>query len=480
MGQSDTAIRIDMSTSFWDIVKSVIAGLVVAAFVMIAIVLTAGAIGVVAGAIATALSLGGVTMTLGTGAVVLTTAAGIWSGVTYYNTQLPTDVILPIFSLSPEEIFQGKILLFDIDFFNPVTDIKEKHDENGKFEYYYYENDEGEEIPTSKQNTALELQKIVSQWYTALRNIALVLSMSVLLYIAIRMLLSSIAQDKAKYKQMIIDWVVSICLLFFMHYIMSFSVAIVKQLNKVLVYEQQKNIEDVEGYTGNIELDEDGKIEEKLKEIGREDVIQEGKKTDADGNEVDTKYVIWPTNLMGQLRIAAQMSYGDASSIGYSICYFMLTLLTIFFIFVYLRRVLYMAFLTMIAPLVALTYPIDKINDGQAQAFNKWLKEYIFNLLIQPLHLILYTILVSSAFELASTNPVYSLVAIAFLIPAEKLMRSFFGFEKASTPGSMAGAAVGAGLVNTGLQKLLHKGPRRKRQKRWKWIKRFRWRIRYT
>ena len=118
-----------------------------------------------------------------------------------------------------------------------------------------------------------------------------------------------------------------------------------------------------------------------------------------------------------------------------------------------------MAFLTMIAPLVALTYPIDKISDGQAQAFNKWLKEYIFNLLIQPLHLLIYTILVTSAFDLAGKNPIYSLVAIGFLIPAEKLMRSFFGFEKANTPPSMAGAAVGAGLINTGLHQLLHRAP---------------------
>lgn len=176
-------------------------------------------------------------------------------------------------------------------------------------------------------------------------------------------------------------------------------------------------------------------------------------------NGETSKYVMWPTNLMGQLRIQAQMSYGDASFIGYGLCFFILAILTIFFVFTYLKRVLYMAFLTMIAPLVALTYPIDKISDGQAQAFNKWLKEYIFNLLIQPLHLLIYTILVTSAFDLAGKNVLYSLAAIGFLIPAEKLMRSFFGFEKASTPGSLAGAAVGAGLINTGLQQLLHKAP---------------------
>ena len=490
MGQNDTMIQVDMSNTFWDVLKSVVVGILVGAFVMIAISLTAGALGVVASGIMALLAAGGtVSITLGTGAVLLTTGAGIWSAVTYYNTQLPTSVVLPMFSISPEEIFQGKILLFDIDFFNPVTDIyvqtikkdsegneidgnaynlndytdQELQDEmadNGEtIKNYFYINDDGEHIPTSKQNTALDLQNIVSQWYLALRNIAIVLSMSVLLYIGIRMLLSTVAQDKAKYKQMLADWIVSICLLFFMHYIMAFSVAIVKQLNNVLVYEQEQDIQDVEAYTGAIELDKDGKIRKKLEDLGREDLIQETKRIDENGSEVDTEFVIWPTNLMGQLRIAAQMSYGDASYIGYAFCYFILTLLTVFFIFVYLKRVLYMAFLTMIAPLVALTYPIDKISDGQAQAFNKWLKEYIFNLLIQPLHLIIYTVLFSSAFELASTNAIYSLVAIGFLIPAERLMRSLFGFEKASTPPSMTGLAVGAGLVNTGLQRILHGVP---------------------
>ncbi len=460
MGQNDIMIQVDMKDTFWDMLKTIVVGLVVGALAMLAIALVATGIGAIAAPIMTALAVGGsVSVTIGTGAAVLSTAAGIWSAVTYYNTQLPTNVVLPIYTISPEEIFQGKILLFDVDFFNPVDEILEKRDDDGNLKYYYYVDENGEEIPTSKQNTALDLQKIVSQWYMALRNIAIVLSMSVLLYIGIRMLLSAVAQDKAKYKQMLTDWIVGICLLFFMHYIMAFSVTVVKQFSKMIVYNQEQEIEDVQSYTGVIELDEDGKIEEKVKEAGQEDAIQEGTKIDEDGNEVDTKFLIWPTNIMGQLRIAAQMSYGDAGFIGYTICFFILVLLTIFFTFVYLKRVLYMAFLTMIAPLVALTYPIDKINDGQAQGFNRWLKEYIFNLLIQPLHLILYTVLVSSAFELASTNSIYAIVAIAFLIPAEKLMRSLFGFEKASTPPSLAGAAVGAGLVNSGLQTLLKRTP---------------------
>ena len=117
-----------------------------------------------------------------------------------------------------------------------------------------------------------------------------------------------------------------------------------------------------------------------------------------------------------------------------------------------------MAFLTIIAPLVAITYPIDKINDGKAQAFDLWLKEYIFNLLIQPMHLILYIVLVGSAMEFAAKNIFYVVIALGFLMPAEKLLRRFFGFEKAQTPGMFAGPA-GTALMMSGLNKLMHRKP---------------------
>ena len=59
----------------------------------------------------------------------------------------------------------------------------------------------------------------------------------------------------------------------------------------------------------------------------------------------------------------------------------------------------------MIAPLITLTYPLDKIKDKKSQAFDMWLKEFIFNALIQPLHLLLYIVLLGSATELAIDNP---------------------------------------------------------------------------
>ena len=422
-------------------------------------------------------------------------------------------MFLPLFEYSPEEIFKGEILLFDVDFFNPqdkiyvatevvttnsttfnntggeaqtspnnstntvekvreFTDKKtlykeldgtaaesEEQDVNGatiktskqeNIKYFFYLRDpdlgtvEDNRIITSPQNSALELQPLVSQWYSAIRNIAIVASMSVLLYVGIRMLLATVSQEKAKYKQMLTDWVVGVCLLFFMHYIMAFSVTIVEAVNDII-----SSTKDEKNQVVLLEDDSEHYISSKLKEIGREELI----------SEEDPNNILWPTNLMGALRLKAQVSYGDMAFVGYGIGYAVLVLFTLYFTYVYLRRVLYMAFLTMIAPLVALTYPIDKISDGQAQGFNKWLKEYIFNLLLQPLHLLLYTLLVTSAYDLAATNALYSIVAIAFMIPAEKLMRSLFGFEKATTPGSAAGAVAGATMLSSGLQRLLHRPP---------------------
>ena len=112
-----------------------------------------------------------------------------------------------------------------------------------------------------------------------------------------------------------------------------------------------------------------------------------------------------------------------------------------------------MAFLTMIAPLVALTYPIDKAGDGHAQAFNMWFKEYTMNLILQPVHLILYVALVSSAMELVKQNMIYAVVAIGFLIPAEKFIKKMFGFDKAETPGGFGSFAAGAATM-TGLKQV--------------------------
>lgn len=351
-----------------------------------------------------------------------------------------------------------------------------------KTTYAYYKtvttDSETEEVVL--ESTAKQLQSTISTWYLILRNVALVALLSVLVYVGIRIIISSSAGDKAKYKQWLIDWIVAICLLFTMHYIMSFSNIFVKKLTNLVdatdFIENGDTLPD--GVSGTADsngvstskapqvftIDDDTKVK-KAKEV-----LESGDNSSEFSGlfvEENGKTVLkWPTNnFMEQARMLLQYQDSDDNvtnyayaSIGYKIIYIVLVLYTFIFAFTYLKRVVYMSFLTLIAPLVALTYPIDKMNDGQAQAFNKWFKEYIFNLLIQPLHLILYMVLIGSAFDFASKNLFYVVIALGFMTQGEKLLRQFFGFEKAHTPGFLGGPA-GAAIMMGGVNKLLGKTP---------------------
>lgn len=434
MGATSSLYEVEMGNSFWETLGTVLVAIAAAAIAVALVVLGGAAILAVVGITAT--------VTAGLGTVVVGLGAGLVAGVWFHDEMLPENVYLPMYTYSAEEIFKGNILLFNVDFFSEQPEIQEKTNEDGIVQYYYYIDGNGNEIKTSKQDSAAMLQGTISSWYSTIRNICLVAMLSVLVYIGIRMLLSSVASDKAKYKTMLKDWFIGLCLLFLMHYIMAFSVTLVGKLTDVVKTSIDENIYTV------VMQDKDGKLKEAVDEehLNQPDLIQQ----DSNGNDV----LVWPTNLMGSLRLQLQMQQYGAQYVGLAICFISLSLFTLFFTFTYLKRLLYMAFLTIIAPMVALTYCIDKINDGQAQGFNKWFKEYIFNLLIQPMHLLLYYILVTSAFELAGQNVIYSLVAIGFMLPAEKLLRSLFGFEKAQTP-EMLGPA-GAALAMSAVNKLTH------------------------
>lgn len=435
MGATSSLYEVEMGSSFWETLGTVLVAVAAAALTIALVVVTAGAAAAALAAIGITAS-----VTVGIGTVVAGVVSGFMAATWFNDEVLPEDVYLPMYTYSAEEIFKGNILLFDVNFFDDVPEIEAKTNSEGEVQYYYYINDEGEEVKTSNQSSIAMLKETISSWYNALRNICLVIMLSVLVYIGIRILLSSVASDRAKYMTMLKDWFVGLCLLFLMHYIMAFSVTLVEKLTDVV-----KSSVDENGYMVVIQ-DKDGKLSEAVDEehLNQPDTIQE---------ENGEKYLYWPTNLMGSLRLQLQMEQYGAQYIGLAICFFILISFTVYFTFVYLKRLLYMAFLTLIAPMVALTYCIDKINDGSAQGFNKWFKEYIFNLLIQPMHLLLYYILVTSAFELAGKNVIYSIVAIGFMIPAERLLRSLFGFEKASTPGMLNGAA-GAALATTAIHKL--------------------------
>lgn len=313
------------------------------------------------------------------------------------------DIIIPSIKVTPVEIFAGRVAFLDADFFG----------DNNSTEY------EETMIGGSSNSTAGKLKGIISSWYQGLRLIAIVGLLSVLVYIGIRIVTSAVATDKAKYKQMFVDWIIALCLVFFLHYIMVFSMTMVKEIQKLFV-----------------PLNDTKTINTIMVNV-----------TDINGNTVTlgSTPVQFPTNLVGYDRMLSE-NPNAIPKLTYTVMYLALTFYTCYFFFIYIKRVIILTFLTIIAPLVALTYPIDKVKDSKAQAFEYWLREYVVNAITPIIHLVLYTVLVTAAIDLVVESPLYAICVLAFIVPAEKIVKEMFGIKSSTTPalGGFAGGALAA------------------------------------
>lgn len=430
----------------------------------------------------------------------------------YKSSSADGDVEFKIFNfyVTPYKIFTSGT-------YKEVNDYYEVN--MGIFDINFFSDKEIKSSNSESMVASSKLAPAIGNVYYGLRTLATVLMMLVLVYIGIKILISSISEDQAKYKKMLVDWVVALCLLFIMHYIMT---AIVN-LNSTII----GLIKNDEGdsyyictdtkldYDGNTEMTRERAIQlnfndpevfgEDDKNIidltkgshknycgqsingenndGTIDITKWGKNGVVAPNaffiiEPDRVNSIYKVNIMSYVRSIAGATLKDADKVyiignnnfnqasgndemGYTVLYLVLMIETVMFIIIYIKRVIQLAFLTMIAPIVAFMYPLDKIGDGKAQSFNQWFKDYLFGVLIQPMHLLLYTIFIYAAGQLFQRNIIYAIAIYAYMITAEKYFKKILGFEKASSGAAtgILGGALGAGLAMGGLSKLAGIGP---------------------
>lgn len=140
------------------------------------------------------------------------------------------NLAFPNILYCPEYIFSNKIALLDADFVNPST----------------YKDAQGQDTTSISS----QLRDTVSSWYKAFRNIAIVGLLSVLVYTGIRILIGSAAGDKAKYKERLKDWLVGLCLVFAMHYIMAGTMMLTEKITDLISNTLSSDvIVKIDGYT---------------------------------------------------------------------------------------------------------------------------------------------------------------------------------------------------------------------------------------
>lgn len=236
----------------------------------------------------------------------------------------------------------------------------------------------------SLKDSLTDIRTNVSMWFVIVRDIAMALNLAALLYVAIRLAIATVSTEKAKYKELLYNWLISMIILFSLQYIM----VVINAISDTLT-----NIAKV--FMDNLESNGNESFETTI---------------------LDTVFSL--RSLSGGLRAAL-----------YSIIYWVLVWIEVKFFIMYAKRMLTIFFLVIISPFITVTYSVDKIGDGEAQAFQNWIREYSSNLFIQPIHCFTYLVFMFTANSIAKQAPLVGVLFLFSLTKAEKIVKSMIGLS---------------------------------------------------
>ncbi len=221
-------------------------------------------------------------------------------------------------------------------------------------------------------------------WYYTFRNVGIAGMLITLLYLGIRMALSTVPEGKAKYKQMLIGWIYGFAIVFFVHYFILIVITFNESLLQILPKET---------------------------ELG--------------------------TTIFQEIE-AGMYQIDFVDSMLYIVVFLILLYYTIRFLFVYLKRYLTVMILIMMAPLMGIVYSIDRINGNKTSGhFTIWLQEFTINVLIQFVHAVIYVVFVATVLQMIQqaasiATMIIVFIMLKFMLEAEVLVKRMFKLNKAT------------------------------------------------
>ena len=248
------------------------------------------------------------------------------------NLEISEDGTGEIISyVSPESIIKGKFILLDPNIFKKAVASTGA----GDYTDDYYDSGNTELVKDKN-----DLRASFAAWYVALRNFVLVGMACVLVYIGIRMVISSVSQDKAKYKSMIKDWFVAMCLVVFMHYIMVFTLNISSMITEAIGTDGRNAV--------------GGLISNEI------NIIANTIQVNIDD---DSKWAIFAKDDATYTDPETGKEYTMSDVFAHILILTGIIVITIMYLFKYFDRFIKIIFLILISPIACLTYPIDKVGD---------------------------------------------------------------------------------------------------------------------
>lgn len=314
----------------------------------------------------------------------------------------------------------GRTLTMDDIVFNRYEEIR--------LDYFTYGVDGG--VVQNKSNMVEALKAPINKCYSVFTQIAIFGYIIILVYVGLRMLLDSTSADKkATGKAAFLYWCTGIIILFMYPYVMKYIILIDDAL-----------VSDIGSYapsvkTTNLVNDGDGVLANMEEKINYADLSKDA-----------------PQDYMSLLGYRAQ----TAKSLGISIAYLIITWQLVMMVVYYYKRTFMVGFLIMVFPFVALTYIIDKLNDGKSQALSGWTREFVFCVMIQIFHAAVYVFVVNTIYatiDSGDIDTILVMIAATFMFEGENIMKQIFGGNKTLAVGSPAQNAVKmAALAGFGLK----------------------------
>lgn len=282
------------------------------------------------------------------------------------------------------------------------------------------------------------LQGYISAVYNAFRYLTTAVYIIVLVYLALKMMLSSVGRQKARYKELFRHWLIGLLILFSFHWVMAFTVWLCNTLVSVL-YEFSK------------EIIIDTILPNKLAQL-------------LDGGLTElspiTKFIISRAACIGIEFVGLLAVLYPIFTI---ICSVIIIAQAFSIILTYLKRLFTVMILIITFPLVAMSYVFDKIGDRKAQTFELWLKEFIVNVMIQPIHAL--TLVLLSVLFVAGSNTLFStstlggimaLISLRLIPMGEEFLKKLFQIGSNMGPGShgISGSMARAGMAFQGAKNI--------------------------
>ncbi len=242
----------------------------------------------------------------------------------------------------------------------------------------------------SSDQAVAPIRDAIATFYMAFRNLSIVLSLAVLIYIGLRMALNNVAEERAKYKAWLVNWLAGFALIFALDFIIVFTI----NANSWLI-----------------------------------EIIKRG------AENYNSDFSSFITEVRDQTwMIPLTKSFGSA------VMYFAFSLMGLMFLIIYLKRMITVSFLIVIAPLITVTYSIDKVGNNKSEILNTWLKEFLYNVLVQPFHCLIFIVFAGPAmqmlFESGSFNfgaMIYAIILTFSIFLGRSLIREIFGFGASSS-----------------------------------------------